>query len=161
MKKILFSLMLGSLCSLSLWAWQGEGEERNIDGQSFVLRNDVWVHEALDEGYELSSNFTTVHGSTKWNRWYQEGSPTLQKILDLGPNVIFKFLGQDGEFHVYGVFEDEEKLRAYLPQEEKVRTVLGISPVTAVIVGSAVVVGAVIVDSNNDDDEVSPSRPKN
>lgn len=161
MKKILLSALLCVCFPLFSWAWQEEGDSRNIDGQSFVLQDDVWMHEALGEDYELSPNFTTIYRDSKWNRWYQEGSPTLQKILDLGPNVIFKFLGRDGEFHVYAVFADEEKLRAYLPQEEKVRTVLGISPVTAVIVGSAVVVGAVIIDTTGDDDEASPSRPKN
>lgn len=87
---------------------QSTGETRTIDGLEFQFRNNIWVHTVLDAGYSISEAYSTVHKDRLWQDWYDQGSDTLKKILDLGENVIFKFQGSDGEDHVYAVFVCDE-----------------------------------------------------
>lgn len=97
--------LLGLAVFMSAFSFaQSSGEIRTVDGQEFQFRNNIWVHTALEDGYSVSETYSTVHQSRLWQDWYDQGSDTLKKILDLGENVIFKFQGADGEDHVYAVF---------------------------------------------------------
>ena len=104
------SLTLLLLMSTGLFA--GDGEKKEIDGQVFVYNQGIWTHEALGSSYEISKEFSAVYKSKKWQRWYQEGSPTLQKILNLGPNVIFKFKDAEGKYHVYSSFKSKKLVKS-------------------------------------------------
>lgn len=102
-------LSIGWLLIAAISAFgQSRGETRDIDGLTFQFRNNIWVHTALDEGYDITEAYSTVHKNRLWHDWYDQGSDTLRKILDLGENVLFKFQGADGEDHVYAVFVCEE-----------------------------------------------------
>jgi len=102
-------LSIGGLLLVALSAFgQSSGETREVDGLTFQFRNNIWVHTDLDEGYEVTEAYSTVHKNRLWQDWYDQGSETLRKILDLGENVIFNFQGADGNDHVYAVFVCEE-----------------------------------------------------
>lgn len=102
-----FSMGLLFLAALGSFA-QSSGETTTIDGLTFQFRNNIWVHTALEDGYTINEAYSTVHKDRRWQDWYDQGSDTLKKILDLGKNVIFKFQGADGEDHVYAVFVCDE-----------------------------------------------------
>ena len=171
--------------SLTLFA-QSEGETKSIDGQNFTYQKGIWVHSDLGANYTVTEEFTAVHKSKKWNKWYTTGSPTLQKIMNLGPNVVFKFKGSDGQFHVYSVFANKKLVKAAVAGGSAAiatglggsaagavaaagagaaaggaaasGTILGVSAGTAAAIGGAVVAGAVVVENNNDDDEASAAK---
>lgn len=236
-------MMIGLLAGGLIWA-QTEGEQRDVDGQIFTYTNGIWMHNLLGESFELNESFISRHEDDLWKDWYRQGTTTLQRILDLGPNVIFRFRGQDGVFRNYASFkcldidtqsddpertetldeqnyaefEDvwvqdglgptytlytdfttiykEQKWEQWADQDEKLERILdlgenivfqytdpdqvtytyfvhncvvvpaapvderplAVGPLTASIIGGAIVVGTVIIEDNNDDNEESPIR---
>lgn len=102
-----FCMVLLATFTLGVTA-QNEGETRTIDGQKLTYNKGVWVHDDLGSDYKITEEFNAVYRSKKWKTWYDAGSPTLKKILDLGPNVVFNFKGSDGNVHVYSVFANKK-----------------------------------------------------
>lgn len=90
---------------------QNQGDRRDIDGQVFRFNKGIWIHSALGDSYTLTDDYVAVYKSSKWNKWYSEGSVTLRKILDLGPNVVFKFKGGAGDFHIYATFKNRKLVK--------------------------------------------------
>jgi len=105
-----FSLITLLLLATSVMA-QRDGEKKDIDGQIFKFQKDVWIHSALSDNFDPSKDFTAVYKDNKYNTWYREGSPTLQRILELKPNVVFQFKDRSGKSHVYWVVENESKMK--------------------------------------------------
>lgn len=119
---------------------QDEGETKSIDGQKLTYNKGVWVHDDLGADYQVTEEFNAVYRSKKWKTWYDAGSPTLKKILDLGPNVVFNFKGSDGNVHVYSVFANKKLAkRAVAGGAAAIATGLG---GTAAGAGAAVAGGA-------------------
>ncbi len=102
-----FCMVLLATLTFSVTA-QDEGETKTIDGQKLTYNKGVWVHDDLGSDYKVTEEFNAVYRSKKWRTWYDAGSPTLKKILDLGPNVVFNFKGSDGNVHVYSVFANKK-----------------------------------------------------
>ena len=166
MKSISWILLI---TTMTVWA-QREGDKKDIDGQIFQYQKDVWIHEALGDNFDPSEEYTAVYRDARWNKWYQEGSTTLKKILDLGPNVVFKFRDRAGANNVYWVLESQDKVEKLLAGGAAA-IIPGVSLAgggsgagagsggglgstgLAVGIGAAVVAGAVIVENNDDDDD--------
>ena len=111
MMKKLVMLALIALVPMALFA-QSSGDKKDIDGQKFTYDGKQWVHEALGSNVSTSKAYSAVYRDKTWQKWYNEGDPTLKKILDLGPNVVFKYKGSDGQYHTYGVFSSKAALKA-------------------------------------------------
>ncbi len=166
---------------------QNEGDVKDIDGQVFKYTKGIWVHEALGGSYTLSDEYTSVHKDPKWNKWNAEGDATVKKILELGPNIVFKWKAKkDNQFHTWAVFRNN-KLAAAAIKGGSVAvaaglgggaaagaagaaagaagaaaassgTILGMTAATAAVVGGAVVAGGVIVANNDDADGASSAK---
>lgn len=164
---------------------QQEGDRKDIDGQTFEFQKGIWVHKALGNNFDPTEEYTAVFRDSKWQKWYQEGSPGLKKILDLGRNVVFTFNDRSGVPHVYWVLESKDKVQkllaggaaALLPGLAAAGAGGGAGAagaggaaggagggaLGAVGIGigvGAVVVGGIVV-ANNDDDDESRSKRKN
>ena len=153
-----FSLIALLLMSAFTFA-QSEGDKKDIDGQKFTYSSGTWVHDALGDSFKHDKRYTAIHRDKTWKKWYSEGSPTLKKILDLGPNVAFKFKGADSQFHTYSVFPNKNAMAAVFGGS-------GGGGATAaaggaklsntawwLIGGAAVITGAVIIDNNKNESE--------
>ena len=160
----------------------GEGEKVDVDGQKFTHQKGVWVHDALGSNYIISDKYSTVYRDKLWMKWYQEGSPTLKKIMDLGQNVVFSYTGADGKLHTYAVFESTKAVKKAIAggsgavasglgvgtaTTATVSTAatagsggsaFGLSPVAAAAIGGGIVVGAVLINSDSNNNETSESR---
>ena len=162
-------LLIATLVSLSLFA-QSEGAKMDVDSQVFTFQRGFWIHDALPKSFDPIEENTAVYRRTRWSEWYDGGTATLKKILDLGPNVIFYFPLRGQVPSVHWVVQDDDMLgrvlaggaAAVLPGLAAAggSTGGGLSA-TAVGVGGAVLVGGVIVANNKDDDNATDIRPKN
>ncbi len=153
--------VMTALLAFALTAFaQESGEKRVIDGQRFTYDGKVWTHDILEKDERTTQTFSAVRGDYKWEQWYREGDDTARKIMDLRPNAVFKYMGEDGRYHIYGVFTDRPAFVAAVgaaPAKAKY-TVLGMSPATAAIVGGAAIATVVILGDDGAQDEVSPTR---
>ena len=125
----------------------------------FIYQADTWIYDgAIDE----QPDFGSVYKDKTWQEWYDEGNSTLKKILDLGPNVRFKYIGKDGSMYTYEVYASKAAMRAGgIPMAggeiaASGGSGAGISSAAAWIIGgSAVVAGAVIIS----EEELSIPQP--
>lgn len=90
---------------------QTEGEQRDIDGQKLSYKGGVWAHGAVAGTEAITDENTATYRDKKWARWYNQGSPTLKKMMDLGRSVIFKFKGPDGRMKVFAIFGNKSQAR--------------------------------------------------
>ncbi len=152
------------------------GDMKSIDGLEFTYKNGRWVQSSIDNTSTFTRSYSTVYKDKKWAKWYQEGDSTLKKILDLGPDVTFRYKGADGKWHVYGSFKNKKFLMDAVGSKAASfgaggaagsaasgaaasgSTILGMSTTTAAVIGGAVVAGGVIIENNDDDEEMSPFR---
>lgn len=176
-------MMIALLVISSVSFAQKDDDKKDIDGQVFSYNKGIWGHAALESSYSVTDDYTAVYKSAKWQKWYNEGSPTLKKLLDLGPNVVFKFKGSDGQFHTFGSFKNKKLVKKAIVGGSAAiatglggatvagggaaggggaaaagGTILGVSATTAAIVGGAVVAGAVVVENNNSGSEGEGER---
>jgi hypothetical protein len=93
-----------------------------IDGHHFVRIGGIWLHEALDEDYLLTPARTSMRGDERWQRWYGNGSETLQRFLRLSPSVIFKFVDGRGKATVFGAFQSRHEMKRALANPPTART---------------------------------------
>jgi len=127
-----------------------DGQEITIiDGHKFTLIDGVWIHDDLGLEYVLEKEYASAYKENVWETWYEEGNPTLKKILELGDRIHFRFNGTDGIEHNFSVFPDKEALIVYFRENGKL---------LAALIGGGVVVGAIIIDNNGDDTEASPTK---
>ncbi len=141
-------LMIALFClPLSILA-QRSGDTKDIDGQKFTYNGSQWVHDSLGSSFSSTKQYSAVYRDKTWQKWYREGSPTLKKILDLGPNVAFKYKGADGQYHTYTVFSSKAALGGAAGGGTASHA--GLSKGAWIGIGAAVVVAGVII-ANKDD----------
>ena len=176
MMKKLVMLALIALLPMALFA-QSSGDKKDIDGQKFTYNGKSWVHDALGEKYTAEKAYATVYRDKTWQKWYAEGDATLKKIMDLGPNVVFKYKGTDGQYHTYSVYSSKAAMKAAVGTTVASATGAtvgggaaaggaaaaatggGISTTALIIGGAAVVAGGVIIAENDsDDDDGTPTK---
>ena len=145
-------LILSLLLSMGAFA-QSEGDTKDIDGQIFKYQNARWVHGALGSSYSTTAAFSAVYKDKTWKKWYDNGDPTLKKIMDLGPEVDFKYKGDDAAFHTYSVTKAKAAAAA-----SGGRKILGMTPKTAALVGGAVIAGVILIDENNGNGDKSGNK---
>ena len=138
-------LTLISLLVISVSLFAADGK-RTIGDMTFELEGHVWVQQGLEEG-TASSEFATVFGDSKWQRWNRQGSANLRKVLALGPNVVFSAPTRDGESRVFTVHQDKQLLNSSVASSSSVKT-------TRSILGAAVYTIA-----QRGGDDASPNLP--
>ena len=147
---------------------QSSGDTKDIDGQKFTYDGSKWVHDALGGDTAVSKEYSAVYRDKLWQKWYDGGDATLKKIMDLGPSVVFKYKGSDGQFHTYATFSSKAAMGAAISASGGGGGAVagggaaaggGISTTALVIGGAAVVAGGVII-ANNDDDSSDGSPTK-
>ncbi len=155
-------------CS-ALFSWAQE--TATVDDMQFTKIEDVWVHDALPDEYDVEERFSAVTGDEKWKAWYESGNDKLRAVLDLGPNVAFIMTSaEDGELHIFSAWENEKRLDCAVDHDKAYVMGNVNCPkvgwwVKAGIPIGAIITGAIIVNDEGGGtttagDEASPIRPK-
>jgi len=142
---------------------QEPGQTVELGGELFTYQAEanLWVHAALGEAFQTTQAFSAVRGDAKWRAWQRNGDEVLQRILELGPNVAFRYRGEDGRPYTYGVFADKNAFVAAVGAEpaKAAYTVLGMSPTAMALIGTAGATTKAVVEGTPDArDDVSPLR---
>lgn len=100
-------LLILLLCASPLLAQQTV----TVDDMQFTMIEDVWVHDALPDEYDVEERFSAVHEDEKWRAWLESGNDRLRAVLELGPNVAFIMVSaEDDAPHVFTVWENDDRL---------------------------------------------------
>ena len=155
-------IAIGILLTAGLFGFSQE--TATVDDMHFTMVEDVWVHDALPDEYDVEERFSAVHNDEKWQSWYESGNDRLRAVLDLGVNIAFMMVSaEDNQQHVFTVWENDKRFDCAVDNDQpyvmgNVRCPKVGWWVKAGIPAGAVIVGAIIVDDNSVSDEASPIR---
>ncbi len=145
-------------------------EKTQVNGRTFVLQNYTWKEKGIPQDHKVLFDNACVYRDEQWAKWFRDGDERMKEILDLGKAVLFWNPAPEDGAQIIAVYRPKVHRQMALEAGEIVEELRLVSkyhrsiPRTGDIkksgrkgwligIGTAGVVGAVVIASNGDDKE--------